>query len=135
MLNEDEELDFVIAQKVISYWITTEYDKEFNSKRKNKRVRRIFKKNLWKSSWGELITHNDIRNPSSYQGRIFKRRFRVPFGLFMDELVPKCRDGNIFNTSEDNKVRVPLEFKILICLRILGRGRIYLLNYILIHWF
>ena len=122
MLDEHEDLDFAIAEKVITEWITKEFDANFYSKSKKRRVRRKFKKDLWKPSWGELITHEDIRDPSSYQGRIFQRRFRVPFGLFMDQLVPMCADRNIFKTKDDRFVRVPIEFKILICLRILGRG-------------
>ena len=35
-----------------------------------------------------------------------------------------CKNGNIFAVTEECKVRVPLEFKILMCLRILSRGNV-----------
>jgi hypothetical protein len=57
-------------------------------------------------------------------GKLFRRRFRIPFPVFKDVLVPLCRDANIFGTSVEAYVRVPLEFKILVSLRILGRGNV-----------
>ena len=40
-------------------------------------------------------------------------------------MVSECERVNLFNTKEERKVRVPLEFKILISLRILGRGNCF----------
>ena len=122
MLEDNEDFFLDVAEKVITEWIIRDFDKTFPQKNKKKRVRRIFKKDLWKSSWGELITCSEVSDPRSYQGRIFKRRFRIPYGLFVDQIVPMCRERNIFGIKDESRVRVPLEFKILICLRILGRG-------------
>ena len=52
----------------------------------------------------------------------FRRRFRVPYPLFKEIIVPDCHRMNVFEV----KVRhlVPIEFKILIALRILGRDAV-----------
>jgi hypothetical protein len=46
-------------------------------------------------------------------------RFRVPFLIFRDELVPKAIEYNIFDSI--GTTQIPVEIKILIALRILGR--------------
>ena len=63
------------------------------------------------SAWGQLITHIDVRNPLYCQSYLFKRHFRVSFGLFMDQLIPMCKVRNIFSTKDEVRVRDRLEFK------------------------
>ena len=46
--------------------------------------------------------------------------FRVPFPLFKD-IVKDCRESNIFTTGK-KKATICVEFKVLACLRILGRN-------------
>ena len=48
----------------------------------------------------------------------FRRRFRVPYVLFKKKIVPMCIDQNIFGVSR----YIPVEFKIMVALRMLGRG-------------
>jgi len=74
--------------------------------------------NLWLSPWGVLIKSDQIRIPGSYQDRLFRKRFRLPFALFL-EFVKECKEHNIFEEKKAGKI--PVEFKILIALRILGR--------------
>ena len=83
MLTDCDDLDFAIVVEVISDWVVYEFKNDFQKKLKSKRVRRQFKKDMWNSAWGELITHVDVRDPSSYEGLIFKYRLIIPFGLFM----------------------------------------------------
>lgn len=45
---------------------------------------------------------------------------RVPFGLFKEVLVPNCIERNVFSTKRWSKI--PIEFKILVVLRLLGRA-------------
>ena len=62
------------------------------------------------------------RSISTKEGKIFRRRFRLPFEIFDKVLVPLCKEHNIFdNVGED---QIPIEIKILMCLRILGRNAI-----------
>jgi len=74
--------------------------------------------NLWLSPWGLLITSDQIRIPGSYQDRLFRKRFRLPFALFL-EFVEECKEHNIFEEKKAGKIAV--EFKIMIALRVLGR--------------
>lgn len=56
--------------------------------------------------------------------RIFRRRFRVPFPIF-EKIVLECNRVNVFNIKSESRGRVPIEFKVLISLRILGRGNCF----------
>jgi hypothetical protein len=60
-----------------------------------------------------------VTNPNTKEGRMFRRRFRLPFPCFT-LLLQICKDYNIFDMKYDTKPI--LEAKILGCLRILGRG-------------
>mmetsp|Transcript_12943 Transcript_12943/g.19475 ORF Transcript_12943/g.19475 Transcript_12943/m.19475 type:complete len:461 (-) Transcript_12943:107-1489(-) len=75
---------------------------------------------IWKTEWGKMITHRRINDPSSSVAKKFRRRFRLPFSVFDRFLVPLCRDGKIFGPS--TVMKTPIEFKILIALRILATG-------------
>lgn len=70
--------------------------------------------------WGQLITEPDIlfRDISSKNGKLFRRHFRLPFRLF-EHLAQLCKFHNIFNVKRESKI--PVEAKVLACLRILGR--------------
>ena len=119
-LNEEELLK--LEEDIVVSWIDREFDKLVGLKNIKKRSRRTFKLNYWDTTWGRLIRSDDIRDPTSYNARLFKRRFRVPFGLFEDIIVPMCEEKNIFETTYPTRIRVPVEFKVLMCLRILGQG-------------
>ena len=74
--------------------------------------------NLWLSPWGLMITSEEIKTPGSYQDRMFRKRFRLPYALFV-KFVKEAKDFNIFEEMRCGKIAV--EFKIMIGLRILGR--------------
>lgn len=54
----------------------------------------------------------------------FRRRFRVPFPMFINILVPQCKEKNIFELKGRGHFTIPIEFKLLIALRILGRDAV-----------
>ena len=85
-------------------------------KRKRQRLKRI---PLSESIWGRMLNDPSIADENSFTSKKFRRRFRVPYKLFADILVPICRDANIF--SMQNHSYMSIEFKILIALRVLGR--------------
>ena len=99
-----------------------EEEKARSKNRKRKRTGRTKKIDYWQTPWGILIKSENVKDIKTKQGKLFRRRFRVPFLLFLNALVPMCREYNIFDTKNESAVRVPLEFKILFALRILGRG-------------
>jgi hypothetical protein len=69
--------------------------------------------------WMIDISHPDVSDPSTYKGKLFRRRFRVPFTLFADTIVPRMRDAGVF--QQKRHVRIPIEVKVLLGLRVLGR--------------
>ena len=74
--------------------------------------------NFWDTPWGKLIQHPDVRDPATKTGKIFRRRFRLPFPLF-NHLVNLCQEHDIFETKRQSKI--PIEAKVVACLRILAR--------------
>ena len=76
-------------------------------------------KSFWETQWGELITNENTYNPLSREGKTFRRRFRLPFPLFK-YLVQICKEENVFESIYTSKI-LPIEAKVLGCLRILGR--------------
>jgi len=74
--------------------------------------------NLWLSPWGQLISSDAIKVPGSYEDRLFRKRFRLPYALFIN-FVKEAKDENIFEEVRFGKIEI--EFKIMIGLRILGR--------------
>jgi hypothetical protein len=123
----EEELEN-LEDSIVLAWIEREFVNVTGKKNVKKRKRHTFKHDYWNSNWGRLIRSEDMKDPTSRDWKLFKRRFRIPFGLFSDVLIPMCVEKNIFGTTHESRVRVPLEFKILMCLRILGRGILALSN-------
>ena len=62
------------------------------------------------------------RSISTKERKLFRRRFRLPFEIFDKVLVPLCKEHNVFDTVGTDQI--PIEIKILMCLRILGRNSI-----------
>jgi len=85
---------------------------------KRRRVIKDTAKDFWESNWGKLLRHHDIHNPRSVEGKRFRRRFRLPFPLF-EYFVDICIRYNIFDMT--NKSPIPIQLKIMACLRILAR--------------
>jgi hypothetical protein len=76
------------------------------------------------TTWGNLIKDPNVNDPTHRKGKVFRRRFRVPFPLF-NWLLVKCEEHNLFGlktNSSKSHPRIPLEIKLLCCLRLLGRG-------------
>jgi hypothetical protein len=76
----------------------------------------------WGSVWGKMLRNPDIADPDSYVAKKFRRRFRVPYPVFAEILLPQCIEVNIFDTVGTSVI--PLELKILCALRILGRDAV-----------
>jgi hypothetical protein len=74
--------------------------------------------NYKESAWGRLLRRNECSNVNHKDGRYFRRRFRVPYELFL-RIVQICREYKWFPESHRS---APLELKVLATLRKLGRG-------------
>jgi hypothetical protein len=120
------ESDEFLEQKAIEEHIFERID-DFVSEPviKKKRGPRA-KVDYWETNWGRWLRNPEIQNPKSKLAKMFQLRFRVPFILFDRQILKMCKDDNIFDmTYEESKNGVPIEFKILLSLRILGRGNYY----------
>ena len=91
---------------------------------KRKRGPRI-KVDYWDTNWGRWLKNPLIHDPNSKIAKLFMLRFRVPFILFNEKILKMCKDDNVFDLAYHRKDAVPIEFKILLSLRILGRGNYY----------
>jgi hypothetical protein len=76
-------------------------------------------KDLWATEWGHMIIGLKTVEEGSWARRKFRRRFRVPFDMFLI-IVKECNDFNVFGEPV-RKRKIPTEFKVLASLRILGR--------------
>ena len=85
---DDSEDDWeIIEESIYTSFVNEHFAAIPEPATKKTRTRHHLKIDYWKTSWGELILSEDVRDDLSYNGKLFKRRFRVPFGLFTDHLV------------------------------------------------
>ena len=81
---------------------------------------------LQNSLWGNLMSaiQEEIAEkgslPQSDLQKTFRLRFRVPYSMFAD-IVQECVVANVFGTGK-RKPKIGVDFKVLTCLRILGRN-------------
>ena len=68
--------------------------------------------NYWESPWGLLISAVSTMDCSSTNGKLFRKRFRIPFPVFKEILVPVCNEANIFNVRYLKKLNCAIRFSI-----------------------
>jgi hypothetical protein len=90
------------------------------AKRARQRNPHISAQDLWNSPWGVMMRSDEIDNPLSKASMKFRLRFRLPFKVFKEYFVPKCIELNVFEMKRRGSI--PIEFKLLVVLRILARG-------------
>jgi hypothetical protein len=125
---------YSLAATLLKYYFTTDKGKEFLLQRaKLIRANRktVFRKstynwsqcttNFSETPWGRDLRNDKIQDPRSAVGKRFRRRFRVPFPLFLS-LWTFCDEKNVFKNRNSRLIKIPSEIKLLICLRILARG-------------
>jgi hypothetical protein len=81
-------------------------------------------RDYWGSTWGKLLKTASVSNPKSKKGKLFRRRFRVPYVVFL-HLVQVARDKKWYHDKPFSITGEPLPpLELLMCgvLRILGRG-------------
>ncbi len=98
----------------------TEVEEDRNIKKRRIRGPSLTHVELDNTVWGQMLKHPDINNPESDVAIKFRLRFRIPYGVFKNILVPQCVKENVFDLVRES--RIPIEYKLLVCLRIIGRG-------------
>lgn len=66
-----------------------------------------------------MIKYPDCPNVKTYIGKKCRRRYRVSYSLFLD-IVELCRHQNIFGHQSTHGDFIPIELKVLACLRVLA---------------
>ena len=70
-------------------------DDEFKRRRY---VRRQLNKDWWSTPWGLIILDPKILDIDTFEGKLFRRRFRIPGPFFLNYLVPECKRVNTFDS-------------------------------------
>ena len=120
--HQDNEIDFI--EDLIKGGIFDDILNEdiFLSDSKRRRCGRTKKINYYTDTlWGRNLLHPDMKVAKSKIARDFRRKFRVPFPVFDKIIVPECDRLNVFEVTDTARVRIPTDFKVMICLRILGK--------------
>jgi len=112
-----EELIHFIEQEAGLLLPTEKIEEYLKNGRRVKRKRRVQYVNMWETAWGRQLQDENLTDEMSYEAKLFRRRFRLPYIEFQ-ELLEHCKEQNIFGPSR----KIPVEFKVLMGLRILGRG-------------
>lgn len=89
--------------------------------KRRKRKKDRFEIDFKETNWGKFISDPEVKDPWSVQGKLFRRRFRVPFTVYA-WICTQCKILNVFEIKRERSVEIPIEIKVLICLRMLGRG-------------
>ncbi len=106
-------------------WIEANADQFLPRKRDGSPLRKRTKStkiDYWSTGWGRMLRNPALENPQSAEAKQFKLRFRVPYLMFKLYLLPMCIEKEIFPRKASWRNTIPAEFKLLISLRILGRG-------------
>jgi hypothetical protein len=108
----------IVLDAVFDY-IRDNPEEFYESEPEQKKRFRVPHPDLTQTIWYTLINDPNVWDPRTNAGKNFRRRFRVPFPLFNDVIVPACKSKNVFSNKQS---WISVEFKVLLCLRILGRG-------------
>jgi len=106
-------------------WIEANADQFLPRKRDGPPLRKRTKStkiDYWSTGWGRMLRNPALENPQSAEAKQFKLRFRVPYLLFKLYLLPMCTEKEIFPRKANWRHKIPAEFKLLVSLRIFGRG-------------
>ena len=110
-------------QSFIAEEVTNEVENRANKKQKRRAMERCC--NLWDTNWGKMLLNPSTADCETWEGKKFRRRFRIDYRMFRDIIVPLCKDSNVFEMKISS--RIPIEFKVLVALRIWGEIMIAIL--------
>lgn len=69
-----------LSKSLLAIMVARRYRKMLKKKRRRPKKKDVdYTKSLW---WREYVESEEVRDPQSASGKIFRRRFRVPYPLF-----------------------------------------------------
>ncbi len=82
-----------------------------------KKTRMVYERenDYWNTNWGRMLTDPQSRIAGTRAYKKFRRRFRMPADLFLDDFIPRVKEVNLFN--EIRTSAIPVEIKCMIGLR------------------
>ena len=89
-------------------------------RRRGTKRRRSDPTDVMAGSWYRMLNNPDTAVAGTMNYKKFIRRFRMPLSTFKNKLVPLIKKYGIFKQQRQSKI--PMEIKIMVGLRILGRG-------------
>ena len=103
------------AERIIETWISEHLELFQNSQKPERKKRRSRRAPIdyWQTPWGQMLMDPNILDEGSHIAKLFRLRFRIPFLLFRDILMPMVVSANIFPNDADGRVNTPTEFKVL----------------------
>ena len=77
--------------------------------------------------WMKLLSDPDVLDINTREGKEFRNKFRLPAPFFIQWLIPKVKEANVFRLKKkkdgsDRAEMIPVEIKVMIATRMLGRG-------------
>ena len=66
-----------------------------------------------------ILNHPKTMIPGTFEYVKLRLRFRVPYPIFKERLVPAVKEAKNINVQRESYI--PLEFKVMIALRMIGR--------------
>ena len=119
---EEIEIPDVELLDVVTFIEEDEYEDIFIwPKNPNRTKPKVNAHVLWESGWGIMISNPETGDPRTFLGMKWLTRFRVPFPVFED-IVKMCKSDNIFRIRRTNKMSIPVEFRVLVALRLLAKN-------------
>jgi hypothetical protein len=98
-----------------------EYEDIFFLPNPNRTRPKISSEVLWESAWGQMLRNPETRDPRTFYGKKWITRFRVPFPVF-ETIVEMCERDNIFQIKRTLSMPIPVPFRVLVSLRMLGKN-------------
>ncbi len=124
ILTRQEVLEAILRNAGIGNVETEVEGRRVNNSNKRRRINRTESKtvdDMWDARWGRMLRDPLLRLESSYAHQKFQRRYLLPFRVFQ-KLLADVVEAGIFNKPRiGGRNSIPVEFKIMWCLRILGR--------------
>jgi hypothetical protein len=120
-----EKIRIFLAKRVNQSAVTIRRQnvKKLRNKRARDEFGSLILKNYEDTEWSKLLNDPEVHDPTTKIGKKFRRRFRVPYPVFVDLLeMAKALGFEEYPKSAAGIPGVPLKLKLLGVLRVLGRG-------------